>query len=417
MAGITTRIAAAIKNMANAPYAYEPQWQPMGMPGGTDRLPGTRKDWAREAGELWLNPAVRVCLDKWQAVFPAARLHVVRDGEDGPEEVPDHPLADLIARPNPRYAGGHLWQATLLSYLLDGNAYWEKKRSGAGAVVELWYLPHWTVKPVNQGTDFLTHYEYTPHQGKRPRVIRSENMVHFRNGLDPEDLRLGQAALKCGVRSVVTDNEADNYAAALLLNSAVPQVLIQPETPGTEVTQSIADKIRAMWMRFRGDRRGQPLVATQRLKIDKLSLNPQEMALGDIRYPSEARICTLMQVPPLITGLPCADKARTYANYGEAMRSFAQESVAPAHAQIAGDLDTQLLPDLGDEGERCAWDYKGVPAMQPDKSGERKDAALLFQAGVLTRARAKVMCGETPAEDGTDDVYVWQARGGASAFE
>src|SRR5688500_7800690 len=49
-----------------------------------------------------------------------------RRASDTWSAVRDHPLELLIESPNDFYDGDALWQATIISYVLDGNAYWLK---------------------------------------------------------------------------------------------------------------------------------------------------------------------------------------------------------------------------------------------------------------------------------------------------
>ena len=42
----------------------------------------------------------------------------------------------------------------------------------AGRVVELWYVPHWTIKPEwpQDGSVFISHYLYSPGGGAAPSL-------------------------------------------------------------------------------------------------------------------------------------------------------------------------------------------------------------------------------------------------------
>ncbi|MFW6331498.1 MAG: phage portal protein [Gemmatimonadota bacterium] len=74
------------------------------------------------------------------------------------ERTEDHALEMLLEQPNPFYDGDALWSATLVSYLLEGDAYWQKVRNAYGDVIGLWYLPHFLVEPVREdgSGDFIT---------------------------------------------------------------------------------------------------------------------------------------------------------------------------------------------------------------------------------------------------------------------
>jgi hypothetical protein len=64
--------------------------------------------------------------------FPDATARVkAKTGEDW-DWVERHDVERLIRRPNDWYNGDALWQATTLSYTLNGNAYWHKVRNSFG---------------------------------------------------------------------------------------------------------------------------------------------------------------------------------------------------------------------------------------------------------------------------------------------
>jgi hypothetical protein len=48
------------------------------------------------------------------------------------------------------------------------------------------------IEPKGDESTFIDHYEYTP--GTEKLRIEKEDVVHFRNGLDSEDSKLGVVA-------------------------------------------------------------------------------------------------------------------------------------------------------------------------------------------------------------------------------
>ena len=85
-----------------------------------------------------------------------------------------------------------LYGLGLLSYHLDGNAYWIKVRNARGGVpTALWYEPHWSIKPhfPADGSAIIDYYERNINGFTQK--IPPENVVHFRNGLNPANSRYG----------------------------------------------------------------------------------------------------------------------------------------------------------------------------------------------------------------------------------
>jgi phage portal protein BeeE len=50
-------------------------------------------------------------------------------------------VRELIGAPNGYYDGTALWQATLVSWCLTGNAYWLIVRDSMLRPIGLWYVP------------------------------------------------------------------------------------------------------------------------------------------------------------------------------------------------------------------------------------------------------------------------------------
>src|SRR5262249_43408200 len=166
--------------------------------------------------------------------FPEARLRVVRQTGAGiAEPVPDHSLARLLARPNPFYSGRAFLSALAMSYAADGNAYAIKARGagGAGRPLELWFVPPWQMKPVwkQDGSSFLDGYEYSV--DNRKPLLRREDVLHFRNGIDRNNPRLGCSRLCPVLREVCAVNSAATMLAAVFRNRGVPSVVLSPATP------------------------------------------------------------------------------------------------------------------------------------------------------------------------------------------
>jgi HK97 family phage portal protein len=329
-------------------------------------LARTRFDYAKEVGDGIDSSVVTAPLQWVQRAFPEARLTVVRRSADASDEVEGHPLPALVAAPNPFYGGGHLWSATLFSYLVAGNAYWLKVRNGAGAVVELWWAPHWTIAPKwpQDGSEFISHYEYTPGAGKRIR-LEPADVVHFRAGIDPRNPRLGLSPLHGAIREIFMDLEASNFVASLLRNMGVPGVVLSPEG-GAQAAPEDLEATKA-WFReaFGGDRRGSPLVMGAATKVQQYGFNPQQLNLSAARNVAEERVCACLGIPAAVVGFGAGlQTAKVGATMSELRRLAWTNGVLPVTRAFADELDRSLLPDFSPrDDERAEFDTSAVPAL------------------------------------------------------
>ncbi len=380
-------------------------------------LGGTRLDYATMVGDPTKNSIV-VAVVGWIARnFPEAPVRVARIlPGDVREYVPRGQtgagaMLRLLERPNRWFSGVLLWTATIIDLYCTGNAYWIKVRNASGRVVELWWVPKATIKPAwpDDGQTFIGWYEYSPGDG-RQYVVDPRDVVHFRDGIDPDNTRLGLSKLASLFREIFTDDEAANFSAALVRNMGVPGVVLSPANTVTSMGMEMdPDEVkRAFMAKFGGDRRGEPLVMTAPTEVKVLSFNPQEMDLKTLRRVPEERISGVLGIAAVVAGLGAGLDRSTFTNYGEARKAAYEESVLPEQRLIAAELEVQLLPDFVDT-EAAEWDVdfdvRNVRALQENVDAIWARNLRAASQGMITRAAFKRAIGE-PVTD-ADDVFVF----------
>jgi phage portal protein BeeE len=161
---------------------------------------------------------------------PEPEMHVFRDTQDGKEKLPDHPVRQLIARPNPYMGEDELWAFVITYMALGGNCYLWKERSRSGAVVGLWPLHDGHMCPCRDRPPGSRTTRTTPGDGLAVPVA-IEDVIHLRWAPDPLQPTRGLAPLVAAARAVDTDNEALRYTFALLKNDAVPRTILTTKLP------------------------------------------------------------------------------------------------------------------------------------------------------------------------------------------
>lgn len=382
----------------------------VGRLGDNTGLPGSNLNWATMAGDPWRNSAVAVAISWARRNFPQASPVVRHLHKD--DIIDGHPLTTLLYRPNPYYSGRTLWAGTLLSWIADGNAYWLKVRDGAGRIVELWYLPHFQITP--RFVDGRLIYEHW--DGRKRIPYEARDIVHFRNGIDPDNALRGMSDLKALLREVATDNECTVYDASILRNMGIPGVIISPGT-GTTIDERGADTIKQRFEeKFTGDNRGRPLIVPGPIEVHAPGFSPEEMALDRIRRVPEARITGAIGIPAMVLGLAVGENQRTYANMSEAREAAAEEFLIPTYTSIADDVDMQLVgvydvdkrafvPEMGDPtAERFDFDTTKLRMLADDVNATATRSVSLYTGGLATRGEMREAVGlEDRGEE--DDVF------------
>ena len=310
-------------------------------------LPRTAIDYEREVGDGTKSDIVMAGVHWLMGAFPEAPVILNRLGTDGsPEPVLMHAFLALLKRPNPYYSGEQLWMGIEMSYTVDGNAYALIVRNNAGRPAQLWWVPHWTMEPAwdAAGSEFLTHYEYSP-PGQRTIRLQPEEVLHFRFGFDPKNPRKGLSPLRTVMRELFTDAEAANYTASFLRNGAVPSVIVMPKE-NANIIQS-DDNLRAtkahLSASFTGDRRGEPMAIGAPVDIEQFGYSPEQRDLASLRRIPETRAAAVLRLPPIVMGLLSGLEFATYANFREAERVAYRANLVPTYRNMAGTLHTQLL--------------------------------------------------------------------------
>jgi HK97 family phage portal protein len=340
-----------------------------------------------------------------QRNFVQAEFEVYRElADDEDETIDNHPLTRLMDRPNAGYDAQALWAGTLLSYHLDGNAYWIKARNarGFGVPTEIWYEPHWGIKPhwPEDGSAFIDYYERRIN-GTIER-IPVENVVHFRNGINPANPRYGLAPLKAALLQVFTDTEVSLWVAALCRNMAIPGVIVSPTEP-IGMTESKADQIKQTWKRkFGGDSRGEPLILDFQADIKTLGYDPKQMDFGSITNLAESRISGAMGVPAIVAGLSAGLDSSTYSNLENLKKSAFEECLIPTWKAFEKTVERYLLPDFERDvtAISCEFDTSEIRALQENQSEKEIRAIAAFQAGVTTLNEARAQFGYDPMPSG-----------------
>lgn len=392
------------KGLFEVPSQLVTRWGGPMFPINTIGTFGGRIDYQVEVGDLIDSSAIMICLAWLMRVFPNSIPRVVLETEDGLEPVKGHALTQLLKKPNPFYSGTHLWRSTVLSYYWEGNAYWRKVRNAGNQVIQLWYEPHWTIRPRRvSADDFVSFYEIW--RGREWQRIETTDVVHFRWAMSPRDPMLGMQPLTSVLREVFTDNEAARYAAVMFRNLGVVGGLVTPKDTDTEIGDPVRLKAELAALTT-GDNRGNYLVYSTPLEMQFPNSDPSKLDTRGNRKISEERISAILGVPAQVAGLGAGLDRNILGSPEEALRWAYINNIIPTQNSMAEELDIQLVNDFTNvPAETIEFDQSKITALHGDIEKKEASTANLWSVGVITRAQAKLRLGMKPATDGTDDVY------------
>jgi HK97 family phage portal protein len=397
MPAFSSRLKAAARSLRG----LWQRWGGMGF-GSTLRLllPGARFDYEREAGDLWSNSVLAIAT-KWLGDrFSRPLVRVSRIAASG-DYVPvaRHRFVDLWGRPNPYQTRRILEKAIGLSLVLDGNAYLLKVRSGSGEVVELWWLPHYSVFPLYpaDGSEYLSGWDVWI-DGQRFPVAASD-IVHYRDGIDPRNDRLGLSAVKAQFRQVCTDQEASGYTATILRNLGVPGLVVKPRGDNGFIDRPMADRLKE---RLRdlvtGEARGDALMLSDPADVVPLGFSPEQLRLDKLPQDAISRLGAACGVPLMAMGLP--DPGKTYSNVGESIK-IGYGAVQSIQEIIAETNRWGLLAEFADPNRfTVEYDYSAILELREDQNALSTRVVTEWEKGVRSQNEAREALGLEPDPDG-----------------
>ncbi len=313
------------------------------------------------------------------------------------QTVEEHALAEKLETPNEFYDGDTLWKATIISYALEGDAYWVKIRNAFGEVLEYWYVPHWQIRPWwrDDGKTYIDHYKYNT--GGREVELPPRDVVHFRFGLDPRNTRHGFSPLRPLLREVFTDEEAANFSAAILRNMGVPGLILSPKDSSSSMTPENAQKAKdRLVQHFTQDRRGEPFVATAPTEVSQFGFDPNQLMLGNLRDIGEERVCAMLGIPAAVVGFGAGlQQTKVGATMRELVRLARVNCINPMARSLAKTLTKQLMPDFQSQTKRfrIRFDMSDVSVFQEDETEREERILKRVEGGVLRVDHAQDLLG------------------------
>ena len=367
-----------------------------------------------EMGDGLGNSAVVACINVLATSFAEAPLKIYQKTENGKQEVINHPMEMLMARPNEFISGSVLSHYLVTSLSAHGDAFLLKVKNNQGDVVQLVPLMPSYVKVRGNERELITHYEYFAVSKKNAFQeeyveLPRENVVHIRQGMDPDDHRRGFSPLRSVMRELAGDEAAGQFAVALLHNMAVPGVILSPKDdtmggPSREEAEAIAQAFKS---KFSGANRGAPMIMTGAMDVDVLSFTPEQLNLKALRRLPEERVSSVLGVPAILAGLGAGLDAATYNNTKELREFFTEQKMIPMWSAVASELTHQLLhTDFEDNNFNysAGYDLDMVRALQGDRNDLVKTMNSGVQGGFVTIGEARRSLGLE--SDDSHNVYL-----------
>jgi HK97 family phage portal protein len=329
-------------------------WHVLGRPVWSARDPGVfaREGYAR-------NAIAYRCVRMIAEAAASAPLKV------GPE---DHPLARLLARPNPEQTGVELLEAFYGHLQVSGNAFLEAASFEAAEPTELYVLRPDRMSVVPGADGWPVGWEHrvggVVRRFERDPISNDAPILHLKL-FNPVDDWYGLSPMEAAAFSIDIHNAGGAWNKSLIDNAARPSgALVFSGVGGADrMSEEQFGRLKRELeeMHVGAANAGRPMLLEGGLEWRPMSLSPSDMDFIEARHAAARDIALAFGVPPMLLGIPGDN---TYSNYREANLAFWRQTALPLAMKAARGLEAWLGDRWPGAGPAAVTvDIENVPAL------------------------------------------------------
>ena len=332
--------------------------------------------------------------------------------KSGDQIIDEHPLIDLLNRPNPQQSYSEFFNSLFGYVLLSGNAYILKVGGERGFPKELHQLRPDRIEIKGSGNPIPERYNYMVN-GR----VQNSYEVDQENGFselkhvklwNPLDDYYGLSPMSAAAAEIDQFNMSTKHNVNLLQNGARPSgaVIFKPKDDSgfaVNLTESQRQQLLTdLNNRFSGaGNAGRPMLLEGDFDWKEMGLTPKDMDFKALKNMAATDIALCFGVPSQLVGVP---DSQTYSNVAEARLALYEETIIPHLRKVASDLNEWLVP-MFDERLSLEFDIDSIPALSERRRKIYENVTSAVREGIMTRNEAREIIGLQKV-NGADDLYV-----------
>ena len=330
----------------------------------------------------------------------------------GDQPIEQHPLLDLLMRPNPMNSQSEFFQEVYSYLLLAGNSYILKTGAENRTPSELYTLRPDRMKIVPSKREIPLSFEYVVNG----QTTASYPVDQSTGGSDIKQVMLfnplndyyGLSPLKAASVDIDQHNLANKHNVMLLMNGARPSgaVVYRPKDESganTMLTDTQREQLRGdLLHRFEGSTNaGRTMILEGDFDYKEMGMSPKDMDFASMKNFAAKDIALCFGVPSQLVGIP---DSNTYSNMQEARLALYEETIIPMLRHIESDLNEWLVPTFG-EDLTLKYLVDDIPAITERRRMIYDNVITAVDKGIITRNEARERLGLKPINGG-DEVYI-----------
>src|SRR6185312_8098166 len=259
------------------------------------------------------------------------------------KEIDQHPLIDLMQRPNTTQGWGKFFEAYISYIYIAGNSYvWANRaQNGKGVPLELWTLRPDRMRIKPDPKQFVGGYIYAVNGQEQEFDVRT--ILHTKT-FAPLDDWYGLSPLAVAARAIDVRNSGGDWNLALLQNSGrLPGFFTSKERLGDTQFERMRQQLLD---RYTGTRNiGLPgLLDGGDIGWLPSGMTPLDMDWGSLTIHEQREMALAIGVPSEMIG---DTEVKTFANYQDARASFYTETVLPLMDIVRDEWNNTIVPMYG----------------------------------------------------------------------
>lgn len=289
-------------------------------------------------------PAVRTVVSFLARNLAQLGLHAYRRVADNDRRrLADHPIASLLAQPNPRTTG-YRWIRALVSDMAIYDAAVSVKLRGEGGVpLGLRRIPPTRVEPL--GSDWTEPDRLRIH-GSAGHLDLDPDQVLYIHGYNPDDARTGCSPIEALRQILAEEYAASTWREQMWNNGARVTGYIERPADAPEWSSQAKDRFKAGWQAQyagNGPHVGGTPILEDGMKFVQAGVSPRDAQYIESRKLTREEAAAAYHIAPPLVGI--LDHA-TFSNIKEQHKQLYQDTLGPWCAEIEQEIGLQLIPDL-----------------------------------------------------------------------
>lgn len=357
-------------------------------------------DYFADYAAIWkTQPAVRTVVSFLARNIASLGLHAFRRVSDTDRErLIDHPLADLLGRPNPYTTRFRLMRSTVHDVGIYDCGYWLKVNvDDARGLVR---VPPARIRPLGDSWVSPEAFEIRGNRGKRE--VGRDQVVYF-HGYRPEDDVSGCSPIEALRRILAEDFEAGRYREQTLRNGArMSGYITRPAN--TQWKDGAKERFRTQWQAQytgNGPGAGGTPILEDGMEFHPAAQTAEQLQYVETRILTREEVATAYFIPPPMVGLL---EHASFSNIETQHRMLYQDTLGPWLTEFEQEIDLQLVPDLPDT-DRVYVEFNMAEKLKGSFEEQAKSLQTAVGGPWLTRNEARAR-QNLPSIEGGDELIV-----------